>query len=135
MQGSDVHKMQIALIHKGYEIEPDGVFGPLTQWAVEKFQAAVGLPIDEIAGLETQRILHTRGLYLSDPYILGSDVREVQAILARIGYDVSANGVFGLKTQQAVLDFQRYFNLPEDGVVHGLTLTRLFYIPSMAEAS
>ena len=72
MQGEDIVTLQKALITKGYEIEADGQFGPLTQWAVEKFQAAVRLPITGVADQATQRILNARELYLSDPYLIGS---------------------------------------------------------------
>lgn len=135
MKGRDVRALQMALICKGYEIEPDGLFGPLTEWAVEKYQAAVRLPINGVADLETQRIIYARELYLSDPYLMGADVREVQYLLSRIGYDVYVDGIFGLKTRQAVLDFQQYFNLPDNGLVDGKTLTQLLYIPLMAQAS
>lgn len=127
--------LQNALIQKGYEIEVDGIFGPITQWAVEKFQRAVRLPANGIADTETQRILYARDLCLNDPYLMGSDVREMQSLLARIGYDVAVDGVFGLQTRQAVFDFQAYFNLPEDGIIQGRTLTQLLYLPAMAEAS
>lgn len=135
LQGPDVIDLQQALLRYGYEIAQDGIFGPLTQWAVEKFQAAVGLPINGIADIQTQRILHARPLYLNDPYLIGSDVRQVQSQLDRIGYDVEINGIFGLKTWRAVIYFQTYFNLPDNGVVQGKTLTHLLYLPALTQAA
>ncbi len=134
-KGNDVRTLQKALVQRGYEIEPDGIFGSLTEWAVEKFQREVRLAANGIADAETQRILYARDLYLNDPYLMGSDVKEMQYLLARIGYDVTVDGVFGLQTRQAVFDFQAYFNLPEDGIIQGKTLSQLLYLPSMAEAS
>jgi peptidoglycan hydrolase-like protein with peptidoglycan-binding domain len=131
----DIRRLQIALIKKGYEIEPNGRFDALTQWAVEKFQLRVGLPITGIADGATQQILYARALYFNEPYLVGSDVLEVQFLLLKIGYDVRVDGVFDLRTRQAVMDFQRFFHLPEDGVLQGVTLTRLLYMPLMAQAS
>jgi GH24 family phage-related lysozyme (muramidase) len=133
--GQDVCALQRALIQKGYEISLDGVFGPITQWAVEKFQAAVDLPVNGVADVETQRILHARSLYWSKPYLIGSDVREVQFLLARMGYDVVIDGIFSRRTWLAVIDFQRYLNLSDNGVVEGKTLTWLMYPPVMAKVS
>ncbi len=48
----------------------------------------------------------------------GPDVRVVQSILNRIGYNSGAvDGVFGSQTQQAVVAFQRNNGLTPDGVV------------------
>jgi len=44
-QGSDIVNLQARLNQLGYDSGPeDGVFGPLTEAALKKFQAAVGLP-------------------------------------------------------------------------------------------
>ncbi|MFK8182295.1 MAG: peptidoglycan-binding protein [Phormidesmis sp.] len=134
MKGEDVSALQTALVHRGYEIEIDGIFGPLTQWAVEKFQSSVRLPVTGVAEQATQQILHARELYLSDPYLIGSDVRDIQERLVRIGYDVPVDGIYSLRTRDAVLSFQRYFHLPEDGMVQGETLSQLLFMPVMAEA-
>ena len=135
LKGEDVYELQRALIRDRYEIEADGWFGPMTQWAVEKYQAAVGLPVTGIADVETQRILYARDLFLEEPYLMGSDVKEVQMRLARIGYDVEPDGIFGLRTRDAVMSFQSYFGFLEDGVVRGKTLALLLYPPELAEAS
>jgi len=134
MKGEDVVALQKTLNKKGYEINVDGVFGPLTQWAVEKFQASARLPVTGIVEKATQRILFARDLYLNDPYLIGSDVKEIQQMLARIGYDVPTDSVYGLATRDAVLSFQRYFDLQEDGMVQGETLGQLLFMPAMAEA-
>lgn len=129
MQGRDVRKLQAALIQRGYEIDSDGIFGGLTQWAVEKFQASVSLPVSGIADVATQRVLYARSLYLNKPYMIGSDVREIQSQLARMGYAVDINGVFNLRTWKAVVAFQRYFKLTENGVIENETLAKILYLP------
>ncbi len=48
----------------------------------------------------------------------GSDVMEVQALLKKLGFDPGAvDGRFGMRTQSAVVAFQRRFGLMPDGVV------------------
>lgn len=47
----------------------------------------------------------------------GTDVMELQAVLAKIGYYGGAiDGLFGRQTRQAVMAFQRNFGLLPDGV-------------------
>lgn len=58
-----------------------------------------------------------RPLYLSTPYLRGEDVRQLQAGLARKGYDILADGVFGPRTRDVVRRFQHDSDLMEDGVV------------------
>jgi g-D-glutamyl-meso-diaminopimelate peptidase len=52
------------------------------------------------------------------PGVTGSDVMEMQAMLAKLAYDPGpADGVFGPRTQAAVSAFQRDFGLVPDGIV------------------
>jgi len=52
--GSEVKALQQALASLGYDPgTPDGNYGPSTQAAVEKFQAANGLATDGVVGQET----------------------------------------------------------------------------------
>jgi len=53
------------------------------------------------------------------------DVTALQQLLIIVGYEVSANGVFGLATNAAVKDFQAAHQLPADGVVGAQTLSAL----------
>ncbi len=48
----------------------------------------------------------------------GTDVMEIQSLLVRIGYDSRPiDGIFGPKTQQAVIQFQRNNGLIADGII------------------
>jgi hypothetical protein len=51
----------------------------------------------------------------------GTDVQQLQAWLAKVGYDVLPNGFFGESTELAVLKFQIAGKLKPDGVADSLT--------------
>ena len=56
----------------------------------------------------------------------GTDVMEIQALLKKIGYDPGPiDGVFGEKTRQAVIAFQRDNGLTQDGVIGPVTYRAL----------
>lgn len=64
----------------------------------------------------------------------GTVVKEIQEMLIELGYVLTdnkqdpkkgADGIFGLKTWRAVVDFQRKNNLEPDGVVGELTMAAL----------
>jgi g-D-glutamyl-meso-diaminopimelate peptidase len=55
----------------------------------------------------------------------GTDVMEIQALLEKLGYDPGQiDGIFGLRTQRAVKQFQRDFGLMPDGII-GLNTWRV----------
>ncbi|MHB9144206.1 MAG: L,D-transpeptidase family protein [Symbiobacteriia bacterium] len=63
-----------------------------------------------------------RDLFWTKPALRGSDVRELQELLRASGFDVGpADGVFGERTHQAVLAFQRQQRQRTDGVVTEVT--------------
>jgi len=58
MRGDDVRELQRRLNQLGFDAgSEDGIFGPLTQAAVEDFQRNVGLDVDGVAGPETVEVL------------------------------------------------------------------------------
>ena len=54
-----------------------------------------------------------------------SRVRNIQSMLASLGYDVSADGYFGIGTEEAVEKFQSDHGLTADGVAGTATLKKL----------
>jgi glycosyltransferase XagB len=115
-----VRDVQVSLRALGYPPGPiDGLFGPRTEQAVLRFQRAQGLQPDGIVGPYTLRRLRSpRG---------GSErVREVQLRLNALGYPPGpVDGLFGPRTERAVLRFQRAQALRPDGIVGPNTLRRL----------
>ena len=134
--GTAVRTLQQALVNKGYSLSVDGAFGPMTQNAVISFQRSVGITADGIVGPVTWGKLGTGSGSVSNgstsyPGILklgssGSSVRTLQQALANKGYSLSADGVFGPITQNAVMSFQRSQGITVDGIVGPVTWGRLF---------
>ena len=53
-RGPSVELLQLALVRAGFgPLDTDGLFGPLTEAALRRFQSAEGLTADGIAGRET----------------------------------------------------------------------------------
>lgn len=97
--GSEVKKIQQALINKGYSVGKSGVdgdFGTDTDAAVRKFQRDNGLGVDGIVGPQT-----SAKLYASTP---------------TSGGKLAVDGIWGSGTMKAI---QRYFGTPVDGYASG----------------
>jgi cellulose synthase/poly-beta-1,6-N-acetylglucosamine synthase-like glycosyltransferase/peptidoglycan hydrolase-like protein with peptidoglycan-binding domain len=130
---AQVQALQRRLQQLGQRPGPvDGLFGPLTEAAVERFQLAQGLDADGIVGPLTRRAL----LEASRPPVsrgagygqrAGSPrVRVVQRRLRQLGQRPGpVDGLFGPKTEAAVERFQRTSHLVADGVVGSHTLRAL----------
>lgn len=71
----------------------------------------------------------TRELYLTDPYMRGDDVRELQESLNDRKYNCgNADGIFGKKTDISVRSFQSDHALKVDGIVGKNTAEMLGFI-------
>ena len=124
-EGAAVRDIQDRLDALGYPCHPDlrSLFGDGTHDAVKGFQKARGLGVDGIVGPDTWRTLYEAGYRLGDrmmflrrPMIRGEDVSELQSRLSSLGFDPGkVDGVFGPKTEKAVIEFQHNRHLAEDG--------------------
>lgn len=128
----------------------DGVYGAATERAVQAAQSFYGLSPDGVVGPQTWEVLVDayRGAQdvpvppeevVTRPYPgslvrrgqRGTDVRYVQEVLNRISEvfvqipRLTADGVFGAASENAVRTFQRLFGLSADGIVGPLTWNRL----------
>jgi len=57
-RGQEVRLMQAKLVKLGFEpVKVDGIFGPVTRWAVLNLQAMFGYTIDGIVGRGTARLI------------------------------------------------------------------------------
>ena len=124
-EGAAVRDIQERLDALGYptESDPASAFGIGTEAAVQEFQKARGLDVDGIVGPDTWRSLYEAGyrlgdrmLFLRRPMMRGEDVSEIQSRLSSLGFDVGkVDGIFGPKTEEAIIEFQHNRNLAEDG--------------------
>ncbi len=63
-RGPKVRLLQEKLVQLGYEpVKVDGVFGPITKWAVLNLQAMFGYTVDGIVGRGTSRLVDTQVSY------------------------------------------------------------------------
>ena len=67
----------------------------------------------------------TRDLFYTSPVKTGNDVKWVQAVLWRLGYDISIDGSFGPATRDVVKQFQANYGLDVDGSCGPATRSKL----------
>ena len=105
-----------------YNLEADGIFGPITEGAVQDFQSANGLDIDGIVGPITwSAVIIT--------VQQGDNGEAVMAVQEEVNYrnqtdDVprlDVDGIFGPLTDAAVRGLQGAVGLVADGIVGPLT--------------
>ena len=136
---AQVRQLQRALRNGAYAPGPvDGVYGPLTEGAVRRFQQAHDLAIDGIVGPQTGAALRTASLARGRPPPAirpgagyrspgGSGrVLEIQRMLSSLRYEFGpVDGLFGPRTQAAVQWFQVHHGFRPTGIVDQGTFTRL----------
>lgn len=152
--GDEVRVLQyyLAVVAEFYDDVPPiritGEYDPATENTVRAFQSVAGLPEDGVVGLATWTALYRayRGIAatvslpggerLLGTFVLrrgdsGDEVRRMQEYLQVIATvypaipPIEADGVFGPRTEEAVLAFQRLFGLEADGVVDALTFLQI----------
>jgi peptidoglycan hydrolase-like protein with peptidoglycan-binding domain len=135
-KGPAIIDIQMKLHSIGYPLGSkgvDGYFGISTKRAVLAFQKDNKLDEDGVVGGETWKNLLAstynlgdRLLYLRSPFFKGRDVRELQKLLATLGFRVgTVDGIFGLAADRSVRELQKNLLLPADGIVGSATLNLL----------
>ncbi|MBD2447537.1 peptidoglycan-binding protein [Nostoc sp. FACHB-152] len=141
-EGEQVRNLQERLRVAGYYYgNATGVFGPITEEAVKRFQEAYKLSVDGIVGPATASKLPPAGVgYGEDPAPKrsadrdnlrrgdrGEAVRVLQEQLIKVGYlQGEPNGYFGSYTSDAVRRFQADNYLAASGIAGPTTRARLY---------
>lgn len=124
-QGSDVTALQTQLNSLEFNCgNIDGIFGPKTYAAVVDLQKSNDLTVDGIVGPQTRQLIasllskpspQTRNLYQG---CRGDDVAELQKKLNSAGFNSGpADGIFGPRTNAAVMALQKACGIKVDGIV------------------
>lgn len=119
--GYRVTTIQRLLRQHGCTLTVDGDYGPATESAVGAFQASRGLASDGIVGSNTWVALVVTVRQGSQ----GEAVRGAQSALNAKGSSLTADGVFGSGTHDAVTVFQQARGLAADGIVGDKTWSAL----------
>ena len=142
-RGADVVQLQNKLKDIGCfdrRVNSTGLYGRITQAAVQELQRANGLKDDGVFGSQTQALLErssynscyretvntvntvntfnvVRNQGIPRMGHQGENVRMIQVQLNNWGFPVRADGFFGIETRDAVMRFQKYHGLKQDGMV------------------
>ena len=112
VEGNGVRRAQYLLRQKGFNIQPDHIFGPATEGAVKAFQQSTNLLVDGIVGNQTWNAL----LVTVKKGSTGEAVKAVQS-----QFPAADDGIFGPATESEVKTFQTQSQLTADGIVGPLT--------------
>jgi len=129
-RGQAVRELELFLLAMGYSpMTPDRTFGSRTAGAVKAFQDDRGLTVDGMVGSRTRGEIALIATAAAHIGILdatnellaagarGSDVRDLQHLLASLGFDPGPkDGVYGAQTTNAVRAFQQAKKLLVDGL-------------------
>ena len=108
-ESNGVLKVQLLLRQRGFSLNADQIFGPITAARVRDFQKSKSLAVDGIVGSQTWPALIIQVKKGSS----GDAVRGVQSQFRSLSRD----GIFGPKTDERVRQFQDDNGLAVDGIV------------------
>lgn len=136
--GESVRYLQQTLkTHNLYNHSTDGIYGPLTEAAVRRFQRKHQLKVDGIVGPKTiSSLLNVKDIPSQVPFnpntVLrsgdtGSNVEKLQVRLKKLGYyQGETDGIYGKITYTAIIRYQQQNNLIVDGIAGSNTINHLF---------
>ena len=122
-----VAQMQSALVERGYMIQVDGIYGPETQGAMERYQHDHGLSrgymtVETVNALDVKVATHAPAVKHATK--AQTTIMATQRALSQAGFYASVDGLHGPLTQAALERFQVANNL-EVGYLSAETMTAL----------
>ena len=131
-----VAEIRARLLHIGFPVESDDpeYFDDRVLEAVRGFQQARGLAVDGVIGPDTLKHLEEAKWRLGDRPLLyspghllvGDDVVSLQQRLTSMGFDAGkVDGIFGVRTEHALKEFQRSVGEKADGIAGSATFDSL----------
>ena len=132
-KGNNVRWVQWHLNRTGVNLNTDGVFGPMPDFAVRDFQLNNNLIVDGVVGSRTRAMLKsaTQACPYNEPLRslkqanAGAGVCWVQWQLKRNGAQLPLDGRFGPATDAEIRNFQESNALLADGIVGPQTRAKL----------
>ncbi len=122
--GVSVTRLQQRLRQLGYfNANPTGNFGQITKDAVIAFQRSYRISANGIVNRQTWNALMGSSPTTARSSLSTPQVRELQSRLQQLGYfNTSPTGNIGPMTREAVMQFQRNYRLPVDGIANAQLL-------------
>ncbi|MEH1932448.1 MAG: peptidoglycan-binding protein [Nostoc sp.] len=122
--GASVTRLQQRLRQLGYfNANPTGNFGQITKDAVIAFQRNYRIPANGIVNRQTWNKLLGSSPTPGRSSLSTQQVRELQVHLRQLGYfKTNPTGKIGAMTREAVIQFQRNYRLPVDGIANAQLL-------------
>ncbi|MCC5615004.1 peptidoglycan-binding protein [Nostoc sp. CHAB 5836] len=122
--GASVTRLQQRLQQLGYlNANPTGNFGPMTRDAVIAFQRNYRITTNGIVNRQTWNALMGSSPTPARSSLSTPQVRELQVRLRQLGYfNTNPTGNIGPMTREAVIQFQRNYRLPVDGIANAQVL-------------
>jgi peptidoglycan hydrolase-like protein with peptidoglycan-binding domain len=122
--GASVTRLQQRLRQLGYfNANPTGNFGQITKNAVIAFQRNYRIPANGIVNRRTWNALIGSSPTTARSSLSTPQVRELQSRLRQLGYfNTNPTGNIGPMTREGVLQFQRNYRLPVDGIANAQLL-------------
>ncbi|MEH2119317.1 peptidoglycan-binding protein [Nostoc sp.] len=122
--GAAVTRLQQRLRQLGYlNANPNGNFGPMTRNAVIRFQRNYRIAANGIVNRQTWNTLLGSSPTPGRSSLSTQQVRELQVRLRQLGYfKTNPTGNIGPITRKAVIQYQRNYRLPVNGIANAQVL-------------
>ena len=137
--GDDVRRLQLRLQELKYTVNVSSSYDSVTVSAVRAFQNVNGLKVDGVFGPASAGVIVSTAARGADSTPLsyttlrmgdtdGADkaVSKMQQRLIELGFSLTADGSFGIKTHDAIVSFQQQNGISVSGIADAQTQARVY---------